>query len=93
MQVGRVTYLDHVARSIVKDQESLLAFLLCDHEEVREQEEGKALLVDAPSEGQLLAVLLPGELSAVSTPDKPPGGRDQGNGAYVPEKKTCTFKI
>ena len=79
------TYLDHVARSVVEDQEPLLALLLCDHEEVSEQEEGEALLVDPPPEGQLLPVLLPGEPGAVSPPDQPPRGGDQGDGADIPE--------
>ena len=81
-----MTYLDHVARCVVQDKESLLALLLGDHEEVSEQEEGEALLVDAPPEGQLLAVLLPGELGGVAPPDQPPRGRDQGDRADVPGK-------
>ena len=82
----RVTYLDHVARSVVKDKESLLSLLLGDHEEVSEQEEGEALLVDPPPECQLLPVLLPCELGAVTPPDQPPRGGDQGDRADIPGK-------
>ena len=40
--------------------------------------------MDPAPEGQLLAVLLPGELGGVSPPDQPPRGRDQGDRADVP---------
>ena len=80
-------HLDHVAGGVVEDQEPLLPLLLGDHEEVGEEEEGEALLVDPPPECELLAVLLPGESGAVSAPDQPPGGGDQGDGADVPETR------
>ena len=82
-----MTYLDHITWSVVEDKESLLSLLLGDHKEVSEQEEGEALLVHPPPKCQLLPVLLPGEPGAVSPPDQPPGGGDQGDGANIPEIK------